>query len=226
MISFVQRLHVAHFVDCALLQVILKVQTHAAPLDQGLYAERCEPRVAADSGQVEDMRRADCAGGQNDGAGGANLDGLAVAPKHDAAYTAVLDDQSFDENVHLKVQIPARECGLQKTSGRGPAPAAFLVDVKIGDTFVIAAIEVLDGRNAELNGGIAHGIEYPPGDARRFDVKPAADSVVLAFAQEMILHAPKGGQHVRPSPALESERAPAVEVGRLASHADHGIDRG
>ncbi len=61
--------------------------------------------------------------------------------------------------------------------------------MKIGDAFVVAAIEVVDRRYAQLHGGIANRIEYGPRDSRCFDAKPALGPVVLARAQKMILDA-------------------------------------
>src|SRR3984957_14170011 len=194
MIGLVQRLDVTDLIDRALLQVVLKIRTHTAPVDQSLDAQWGEPFVPADAGQAEDLRRADRAGRQDDRAGGADFEFLAVAQKHDAACAAVFDDQALDVDVHLELQIPARERGLQESSGRRPASTPLLVDVKIRDAFVVAAIEVIDGRYTQLHRGIPHRVEYSPGDARRLHTKFTADSVVLAFAQEMILHASESRQ--------------------------------
>jgi hypothetical protein len=42
----------------------------------------------------------------------------------------------------------------------------------------------------------------------------------------VILVLEEEGQHVVPAPALEPELAPAVVIGRLAAHVDHGVDGG
>src|SRR3954465_5121066 len=54
----------------------------------------------------------------------------------------------------------------------------------------------------------------------------AADRVMIADAEKMILMLLEDWQHVVPTPARETKLAPMVVVGSLAAHVDHGIDRG
>ncbi len=85
-------------------------------------------------------------------------------------------------------------------------------------------IEVGDLRNADLDPGLAHGVEDRPGDARPLDPPFAARAMQLARAPVMVLLAEEVGQHVVPAPAGKAELAPAVIIGRLAAHIDHGVD--
>src|SRR5262249_59907609 len=53
----------------------------------------------------------------------------------------------------------------------------------------------------------------------------AADRVMIAAAEKMILMLLEDRQHIVPAPAREAKLAPMVVVGSLAAHVDHGIDR-
>ncbi len=68
-----------------------------------------------------------------------------VAPELHTASAPILNDQSFDHDVQLEPQIRAPQCRLQKSARGRPAAPTFLIDVEIGNPFVVAAIEVLDG---------------------------------------------------------------------------------
>ena len=126
----------------------------------------------------------------------------------------------------LKMQVRPLEDRLQERCRRAPAPAAALVDLEIGRAFVVAAIEVVDLRDADFDPGVAHGVEDRPGDARALDPPFAARPVQRAASAVMILLAEEIGQNVVPAPAGKAKLAPAVIVGRLAAHIDHGVDGG
>ena len=123
-----------------------------------------------------------------------------------------------------KMQVRPLEDRLQKRRRRAPAPASALVDLEIAGAFVVALIEVGDLRNADLGPGLAHRVENRPGDARALDPPFAPRPVQLAGAAVMVLLTQEIGQHVVPAPAGKAELAPAVIVGRLAAHIDHGVD--
>src|SRR5262249_41989443 len=125
-----------------------------------------------------------------------------------------------------KPQVRPLERGFEKTARRRPAPPALLVDVKIRAAFVIAAVEVLDRRDADLRGRGANRVGEVPADARRLDAPFAARRVARTLAEEMILVALEERQHVVPTPAGQPELAPVVVVRRLAAHIDHRVDGG
>jgi hypothetical protein len=49
--------------------------------------------------------------------------------------------------------------------------------------------------------------------------------MMIALAQEVIFQRPESGQHVVPSPPVETQLAPVIVIGRLSAHGDHGVDR-
>src|SRR6185437_5953257 len=114
---------------------------------------------------------------------------------------------------------------LQKRRRRAPAASPALVDLEITRALVVALIEVVDLRNADFDPCLPHGVEDRPGDARTLDPPLAADPVQRAAAV-MVLLPQEVRQDVIPAPAGKAKLAPAVVVGRLAAHIDHGVDRG
>ena len=125
-----------------------------------------------------------------------------------------------------KTQVRPLEDRLQKRRRRAPPPPAPLVDLEIAGALVVALIEVGDLPNADFDSCLAHRVEDRPGDARALDPPFAARPMQLARAPVMVLLAEEIGQHVVPAPAGKAKLAPAVIVGRLAAHIDHGVDGG
>ena len=62
-------------------------------------------------------------------------------------------------------------------------------------------------------------------NARFLDAPLAARAVQRARPGEMILVLAEDRQHVIPAPALKTELPPAIVVGCLPTHVDHGVDR-
>ena len=96
---------------------------------------------------------------------------LAVAQ---ACGATTLEQNALDMRAGHEMQVRPLEDRLQKRRRRAPAPSATLVDLEIAGAFVVALIEVGDLRNADLDPGLAHGVENWPGDARALDPPFAA----------------------------------------------------
>ena len=101
-----------------------------------------------------------------------------------------------------------------------------LVDLEEARPLVVAVVEVVPARDADLLGGVAKGLEDVPAQPLARDLPLAAGAVQRALAAEAVLGAAEVGQHVVPAPAGIAELAPVVVVRRLAAHVDHAVDRG
>jgi hypothetical protein len=148
-----------------------------------------------------------------------------LAPPHRDGATA-LEVETGDETPSFGPQIAARNNRLEKAARRRPPPAALLVDVEIARALVVAGVEIADRLDARLGGSGAKRLEQRPSHPRRLDPPFAADAMISARPEEIILMALETGQHVVPSPAGEAELAPVIVVGGLAAHIDHGVDGG
>ena len=178
----------------------------------------------ADAGKLEQLRRADRAGRENDFAARPSLAAHTVLAVAQAYGAATLEQDALDMRAGREAQVRPLEDRLQKRGRRAPTPPATLVDLEIARTSVVTAIEIVDLRNTDLDPGLAHGVEDRPRDARALDPPFAALPMQGARAAVMVLLAEEIGQHVLPAPAGKAELAPAVIVGRLAAHIDHGVD--
>src|SRR6266849_446910 len=56
------------------------------------------------------------------------------------------------------------------------------------------------------------------------DVERAIDAVIIALAKRVILHSSVVSEHILPGPAAIAEGRPLVEILRLATDVDHGVD--
>ena len=182
-------------------------------------------RGGADAGQLQNLDRADRAGGHDHFAAAACELGLAVLPEAHAVGARAVECHGFDKTLGLEPQVRAIEHRLEEAARRRPAPAALLVDVVGARALVVAGVEIVDPLDAGLLGGHAERIEQIPAHARMLDPPFAADRMMIAFAEEMVLVLLEERQHVVPAPAGEAELAPVVVVAGLAAHVDHGVDR-
>src|ERR1700675_3689308 len=96
------------------------------------------------------MRRAYRAGRQNHLAATTCTAQLAVLTPAYAVRALAAQFQPLHKTASFKLQVFPVQYRLEKSARRRPAAATFLVDVKIGNAFVVAGIEVLNCRNAIL----------------------------------------------------------------------------
>src|SRR5262249_17241855 len=122
---------------------------------------------------------------------------------------------------------------LQKGLGRTHPPAVALVDVEIADAAVVAAVEVVDARDAGLVGRCREGIEDVPAQALTahapFARRAVRDGGVRGTGVPSIaaLMGAEIRQYVAPAPGVVTgRRRPAIVVSRLAAHVDHAVDAG
>ena len=148
------------------LQVVLQVFADPGQRVNDRGADRLDEIRPADAGEFEELRRTDRAGRQYDFASRARLAALAVLGVSQPDSAAALEKNPLDMRAGRRTQVWPLENRLQKSGRRAPAPPAALVDFEIGRTFVVAAIEIVDFRDADLFPGVADRVQDRPGDAR------------------------------------------------------------
>ena len=77
--------------------------------------------------------------------------------------------------------------GPQEGLGGVPAPAALLVDLEVADALVVAAVEVLDVRNAGLLRGLRERVEDVPAQPLLLDAPLAAGAVQSSSAPQVVV---------------------------------------
>ena len=223
----VQRDGVRHLVDAADLQVVVQVLPDAGQVAEHVDAALLQQGAGADARQLQDLRRADGAGGQDH-----------LAPRRQPLAGQQLDPGCaragavrFDRDApHLRVgphgQVRPLPDRAQERLDAAPAPAAALVHLEVGVAEVVAPVELGDLRNPALLGGVPPGVEDLPAHAPLFDPHLAAGPVAFVGAVLVVLRALEHRQHVVPAPAAVAERRPVVVVALLPAHVDHRVDRG
>ena len=151
---------------------------------------------------------------------------------------------------HFKIRS-AIASGPQKRFGRVPAPTAFLVDFKVADAFVRAAVEIVGSRNTGLHGGLGERVQHIPAQALFFNPPFAAciavpqslvinalalfhhfrrrsfGTVQVVRAEVMVFVHFEVGQTVLPAPTrVAGDGCPLVVIARLAAHVNHAVDAG
>src|SRR5690606_14937663 len=105
-------------------------------------------------------------------------------------------------------EIRAMCDGMQEGLGRCPAHPAALVDLEIGTTFVVAPIEIVDGRNVGLLRRNTESIQDFPGQPLALDTPSARAAMEFAGAGVMVFDVLEDRQDVLPAPAGVPLRRP------------------
>ena len=135
----------------------------------------CQQRRRTDTRELQQLRRADCAGRQHHRASCAQrLHAAVVAAALDAgrrqrAVTASLEQHALHHRAGAHLQVAPALHRPQEGLAGIPAHAALLVDLEVADAFVVAAVEVIGGRDAGLLRGERKGVEQFPRQALALD---------------------------------------------------------
>ena len=98
-------------------------------------------------------------------------------------------------------QIGAAAHRVKKGAARVPAQAAALVHLEIAGTLIVAAVEIIAARNAQLARGLGHGIEDGPSQALAFHAQFARLAMRRIGPAMIAFGAFEIGQNIVPAPA-------------------------
>src|SRR5690554_735112 len=157
---------------------------------------------------------------------GAGKTGFAFMNKMDAHRPPPIEFDALGVGMgkHFKV-APMRD-RMQKRTRCSPPYAATLVDLEIGAAFVVARVEVVDGRDIGLFSSLAESIKNFPRQTLFFHPPRPARTVEFAGTKVMVFHSFEKRQYFRPTPTRVALLGPAVVIGRLTPHVDHAVDGG
>lgn len=187
--------------------------------------QRRELRGGADAGKLEDARRPDRAGAQDD-----------LAPRPPASRRAadlgahrrrppLLESDAVDQRAGDDVQVaPVTHRPQERLIGAHPAPAAD-GQRRIADAVARRRVDVVPHRRAEPGTGGEDRIGQPGAVLLDADVHRPACAARVGRPQLMILDRQEGAADRLPAPAGRARRLPVVIILRMAAGIDHAVDR-
>ena len=189
--------------------MILQVGPDAGRVMQHFDAMLLQQGARADAGELQDLRRADAAGAQDDLVCGLRADPAAGCLHLDTGAAQLAVGLRLNSELGHLGRSPEREVGAagadraQKGLGGVPAPAAFLVHFKIADAFVVTLVEVIRGSDAGLLRGLGKGVEHIPAQALFLHPPLAARAVKLLEPVQLVRRLQAAGH-----PACNGSHAP------------------
>ncbi len=157
--------------------MVLEILADARQVVRDRDAVLLQERARADARELEDLRRADRAGGEDrlDARGGE----LGFAPAHelDAGGAPAVEAHPLDERIGHDGEVRPVHGRLEEALRRAPPHAAALVHLEEPGAVVVAAVEVVGPRNAGLDHCLPERVQDLPGEALPLDAPLAARTV-------------------------------------------------
>ena len=209
-------------------EVIVKVLPDARQVDMDFDAMLPQVIGRADTGEHEELRRADRATADDDFTIHADDLGRASSLVLDASRSAVLDEHPSHQGACLdpEVRTPARRLHVTLANA-APNPIG-RGHVKHAGTMLVVGVEVVaDGNAADLGGSLekrmGHRADLVVGVSR--DANRAARAVVLGLAVLVALELLEVRKHLFVAPAVTASRRPVVVVLSVTAEVEHAVDR-
>jgi hypothetical protein len=204
--------------------MVLQVLADAGEMLDHFDAVLLQERAVTDTGELQNLRRGHGSSRQHNLSLGANTSQSAALPELDANSALSLEENARDMGVRLHLEVGAGQGGLEEAARRRPAATVPLVDMEVGNALVAARVEIINPRNARLNGCIDEPVQKLPLHARGVHTPFSACAMVLACAEIMVQVTAEEGLHIVPTPAHKAHLPPVVVILALAAHVDHGVD--
>ncbi len=178
-----------------------------------------------EAGELQKLRRIECAAGDDDFAIGISGARSAVLDVLDANGAAAREQDAARERVGDDCEIVPAPRLPQIADRRRPAPAVFRRQLEIAGALLRRAVEIIVARNAGLLRGLDEGFAERMRLADIGNRKRSADTVEVVAAATLIFGAPEIGQHVGKAPAGIAELPPMIVILVLAADIEQTVDR-
>ena len=205
--------------------MVAQIGADARQIVDDIDALRLEVGGGADARQQQDLRRIDRAGRQHDLAPRPEPPHRPALPELDADRALALEQHArrlrarFDDEIgappHMRMDIGAR---------RRPALAVFLRHLIEAETLLLRAVEILVDTELRLPRRFEKDLLIAVVRAQIGDIQRPALPVQRVFVRLVVLGLAEVGQNVVPAPAGAAHVGPAVVIGVMAAHIDHGVD--
>ena len=192
----------------------------------GLNSKALEAARIADARELEEPRRVDGTGGEDDFAPATDGPRRSVAANPYRGRPPVLDRDGLDRRVaeNREVAIPSEGAEIRLTHPVAEPPPR--VELKIADAFVAVAVVVVTGGDAGFRAGPEE--RRGQGIAGRVfhHAGPARPSPQCVAAERAGFHSLEVGKQAAEVPAGAPHVRPAVVFGRVPPYPEHTVDRG
>ena len=224
---FVVQGRLVALVDQARLQVVLQVLPDTRQVGQHVDAVLLQLGGLADTGEHEDLRGSDGAGGEDHLALGADhLLPPALVEIGNPDRPPAFDHHPGDVRPRDDLQVRALLDRIEIGHRRRAAPTLAGRQLEVADPFLFGAVVVRVVGVAGILRGCDPGIADRPLEAHVRHRERPAGAVVVVGAALLILRPLEQGQHVVPAPARIAHLAPAVVVLMLTAHVKQAVERG
>src|SRR6266566_1580538 len=207
------------------LQMILQIDADARYIGDHRDSKVAQDLGRTESGQLQELRRIECAAGDDDFAIGISGAHFAMLDVLDANGAAAQEQDAARERVGDDCEIVPAPRLPQIADRRRPAPAVFRRQLEIAGALLRRAVEIIVARNAGLLRGLDEGFAERMRLADIGNRKWSADTVEVVAAATLIFGAPEIGQHVGKAPAGIAELPPMIVILVLAADIEQTVDR-
>ena len=206
--------------------MVLQVFTHARQVFDHRDAVLRQQGCRADTGKLQQLWRVDRAAAQNHLDPGLGGFALAVLDILNADGLLAFEQDSGGQGPGLDSEILATHGGMQIGHRRRAALTVLHGELVVANPLLFGAVNVGIARNAGFDTRLHHGVGDFMGVPDVGYVERAVHGMVVAGSPFLVLGAQEIGTNIVPAPPFAAELAPAVIVGVLATHIQHGVDRG
>ena len=205
--------------------MVLQVGADPVALDPHRDAVFRKMSAGPDSGQHQQLRRAEHAAGQHHRAPCADDMRLTPARISDAPHPPVVEQYAFDQHVGEDIDVCRRLAVAQIGARRGPALTVALRHLIDAQPLLPRAVEILILRNLQLPPGLDEIAAALIGVTLIADPQRPFAAVKAVAAALIVLGSNEIGQHVVIRPAGRAERGPVIVIPFVAANIDHRVDR-
>src|SRR5262249_53091403 len=173
---------------------------------------------------LQQLRRRDAAGRDDDFAGRTYLMLCAAAGVSDADAAATFEQEAFDQRIRFDGEVCSRPRRLEIAPRRAHAPATADRGLRHGDAVLVAAVVVARPLDPDRFGGGEEAVIQAAALVAGGDLQGPRTAPDLVVAAGVAFHALEDRQHVLVAPAAVAELGPMIVVLALPAHPHHPVD--
>src|SRR5262249_44665007 len=173
---------------------------------------------------LQQLRRRDAAGRDDDFAGRTYLMLCAAAGVSDADAAATFEQEAFDQRIRFDGEVCSRSRRVEIALRRAHAPATADRGLRHGNAVLVKAVVVVRSLDPDGFGGGEEAVIEAPALVAGGDLQGPGTAPVVVVAAGVAFHAREDRQHALVAPAAIAELPPMIVVLPLSAHPHHSVD--